>query len=299
MLSEREYMHWPVSKRHRVFRAPWFAVIIAANIITFLVQVVGSGTQYRFVIEDYLSLMPAELLRGRVWQLLTYQFLHGSLVHLTLNMIGLYFFGRAIEEQCRSKRFLTIYLGSGFAGGLLQTLWAYIPFIGIQNTHVVGASAGVFGLVAAYAILNSTASITVLVFFVIPVTIRARYLLWIEIVLALWGMLDTSSSIAHAAHLGGMLFGIAYAKAILNGLTPTTIIGSLRPRIYPRNFLPMREKNKSTISIHDIDNIPPEELLEKSIDPILDKIATHGIQSLTEQERRILELARERITKKR
>jgi len=64
-------------------------------------------------------------------------------------------------------------------------------------------------------------------------------------------------------------------------------------------FTSAGKKQNTTISIHDIDNIPPEELLEKSVDPILDKIATHGIQSLTEQERRILELARERITKKR
>src|SRR6266705_7033107 len=153
----------------------------------------------------YGALSLAGLKRGFIWQLLTFQFLHGGLPHLVLNSVVLYSFGRALEEFLGKRAFLKLYLLSGFAGGIAQILLALVSsrFAG----PMVGASAGICGLVAAFALLSPQS--TIYVAFVIP--FRAVYFLPLLIAgTVLLLVLPTADHIAHAAHLGGMLAGIAW-----------------------------------------------------------------------------------------
>jgi membrane associated rhomboid family serine protease len=250
----------------------------------------------------YLALFPDDLARGWVWQLLTFQFLHdpNNLLHLVLNCAMLYMFGRPLEAALGRASFLRLYFGSGTVGGLVQVLlaWGFPHHFG--RAPVVGASAGVFGLVAAFAWLNRNASITTLVAFIIPVSMKAKYLLVAEAVLAVFGLLAKSGGIAHGAHLGGLLAGLAYAQFVVLG-RPRFGWRRVRPAAVRRELVgthaagPRNRRHRSTVGS---DDLPAADFISKEVDPILDKISSHGIQSLTPQERRILELARAKMNQR-
>jgi membrane associated rhomboid family serine protease len=243
------------------------------------------------------------LAHGYVWQLVTYQFLHGGMLHLLVNMLVVYFFGRALEDALGRTALLRIYLLSGVVGGLVQILYQvamqkFEP--GLAAASVVGASASGLGLLAAYAALFPHREITLLLFFFIPVSLRARTLLWISIGLALFGMVAPMGSVAEAAHLGGIATGLAYIHWIVQG-SGWPSLSRLRPAARPRVLVsapfpkrPFWQRSKSS----EVEDLPPAEFISREVDPILDKISANGIQSLTERERRILEAARAKMAKR-
>src|SRR5205085_1568694 len=114
------------------------------------------------------------------WQLLSFQLMHASLWHVVGNCYAIYLFGRDVEVALGVKSFLTLYFSSGVLGGLFQAL-AGVLLPNVFGGAVVGASAGAFGLVAAYALLYPDR--VLLLFFILP--IRAKYLLLLEAVLAI------------------------------------------------------------------------------------------------------------------
>jgi hypothetical protein len=163
---------------------------------------------------------------------------------------------------------------------------------------MVGASAGICGLVAAFALLAPDSNIYV--FFVLP--IRARYLLPVMILLPLVLLLGSGESqIAHAAHLGGTLGGIAYLKLVYEAGRSFFKWPRSR-RASPRRELVRAPTAKRSFwqkeSSAPVDDLPPGEFISREVDPILDKISAHGIQSLSERERRILEAARAKMAKR-
>lgn len=273
--------------------------VIAACFVVQSLAVVHGG--HGGWINRNLALSLDGLGRGYFWQLLTFQFLHGGLLHLMVNLIVLFFFGRALEEHLGRRRFLRLYLGSGVLGGLLQMLFA-----AVIPTHfgggVVGASAGVFGLVAAFAALFPDRTLTLLVFFVLPVSMRARTLLWLSIGLAVFGIVVPGDGIAHAAHLGGIIGGWGYIRWFVAGTGMRMGWGRggssvRRPRVLARTASSDRARWRRADAATN-DDLPPEEFMSREVDPILDKISAHGFQSLTEREREILEKARAKITRR-
>ena len=254
-----------------------------------------------------LALSADGLRHGRVYQLITFQFLHGGLWHLLGNMMGLYFFGRAVEAILGSRGMLALYLISGTVGGLLQ-MGLEFAFPSYFGAGVVGASAGVFGLIAAFAVHAPDDLITMLLFFVQPVTFPAKVILWVEGGIALFGILspfvtstlsDSSGVlVAHAAHLGGMLTGIVWIRWRM----AAPAFGFWRP--FARNR-PLRRDAPSPLprraarsARRKPEELPPAEFISREVDPILEKISAHGIHSLTERERQILEAARSRMAKR-
>ena len=153
---------------------------------------------------------------------------------------------------------------------------------------MVGASACAFGLVAAYALMFPERELTLLLFFIIPVHLRAKTLLIGSAVLALAGFFFPKAimpGVAHAAHLGGMAMGWFFVRKILQG-DWSRLTGALRPakKVLPRRISPEPLEKKSAAGF-----------VESEVDPILDKISAHGLQSLTPREREILEAARKHI----
>src|SRR5580658_6888115 len=145
MLNDRPYMRTP-------YRPGWSMTMILCVTVAacFLAQMVLSGfTGMDKWIMDWLALSKAGMQRGLIYQLITYQFLHAGFGHVFLNLLGLYFFGRAMEEVLGSVGMLKLYLASGVAGGLLHIGLACAFPDTFGKIWVVGASAGVFGLVAA------------------------------------------------------------------------------------------------------------------------------------------------------
>ena len=280
-------------------------VLVLINVAVFVLQVVLGfwGRSLHNAIFSNLELSQSGLAHGFVWQLVTYQFLHGGPLHLVVNMLLVYFFGRAIEDALGSKTLLRIYLLSGVVGGLVQILYQVLMHKVIPSYivgSVVGASASGLGLLAAYAALFPHREITLLLFFFIPVTLRAQTLLWISLGLAIFGMIVPMGNVAEAAHLGGIITGLAYIHWIVQG-TGWPSFGRAKPADRPRVLVtapfpkkPFWQRSKAA----ETEDLPPAEFISREVDPILDKISANGIQSLTERERRILEAARAKMAKR-
>src|SRR6185503_1778792 len=117
----------------------------------FSLQVFSSSELYYYILH-YGALSLDGVKQGYVWQFLTFQFLHGEFWHLAFNGLTLYMFGKALEDTLGKRAFLMMYLASGVAGGLLQFLLALIwPHLGAPT---VGASAGISGVLGAFALLR-------------------------------------------------------------------------------------------------------------------------------------------------
>ena len=283
--------------RRPAFRFRWSAtvVLLMVNVAAFILQ----NVLYRFSTlptDDYFALSVEGLRHGFVWQLLTYQFMHGGLIHLALNCWAIYIFGREVEETLGRNIFLTLYFTSGVIGGLFQAL-AGVLLGGRFAAPVVGASAGAFGLVSAYAALYPERPLMLLLFFIIPVNMRAKFLLLFSAILTVIGLVFPMDNIAHAAHLGGMLTGIVFVRYAIHWHWHWPRLRRTRPQLLrplvKASHGPGARWGQSSARV-DTD-LPPDEFLSKAVDPILDKISAHGIQSLTERERRILQTAREKM----
>lgn len=299
MLSDRPYLRdTPTSRRWATS-----VVLIIANAVVYLLILIALQSRQPFVMNviELLPLDPRALARGYVWQLLTFQFLHAGTFHLLINCAMLYMFGRPLEMAMGRGAFLKLYFGSGVFGGLVQAVGAWLLPNQFGIGPVVGASAGVFGLIAAFAWINRDTSITMLLGFIIPVSMKAKYLLAVEVVLAILGLLSGESGIAHGAHLGGMVFGVAFANYVVLGNLLRFFRRKTHRIIRPPELIRARassEKQNFGNSGSDDKDLPPEEFISREVDPILDKISQQGIQSLTERERRILEMARSKMNRR-
>jgi membrane associated rhomboid family serine protease len=304
MLDDRPYMRTP-------YRPGWsMTTILCVTLVAcFLGQMVLQAVMGEGWMLDNLALSLNGLAHWKIYQLITFQFLHGGLFHLLGNLIGLYFFGRAVENILGSKEMLKLYLVSGTIGGLLQ--------VGLQlvlrqvlpdyfESGVVGASAGVFGLIAAFAIHAPDNPITLLVFFVLPVTFPAKVLLMVEGGISILGVLapflkmpSLAGNVAHAAHLGGMLTGMAWMRWAMTTHRSFAFWRPFSKRPPSKREVASPSPKRALKSARKkSEELPPAEFISREVDPILEKISAHGIHSLTERERQILEAARSRMARR-
>jgi membrane associated rhomboid family serine protease len=294
MIEERYYMRRPSGG---VYRSATFT-LIALQVIAFLVQIAVLGPSLQLTPAASLFALSAEGLRhGYVWQLITFQFMHGGFTHLLLNCVAIYIFGIGVEEALGRKSFYALYFSSGVFGGLMQAVLGIILKGTIFEAAVVGASAGAFGLTAAFALLYPDSLL--MLFFVVPM--KAKYLLPISVIMALVFMFIPSKggNVAHAAHLGGMLAGYVYVKYAVHWHFNWPRPGRARRRPMRRLIrVPANKPSDWRDTVPVEEDLPADEFLTREVDPILDKISAQGIQSLTERERRILERARSKVGKR-
>ena len=222
-------------------RSPATFAVLAVNLCVFIVQYYLLSPHEKFWFEDNLPLSLDGLRAGHIWQLLTYQFLHAGWFHILVNSWAIFVFGRVVEQVLGWPRMLGLYFLSGVMGGLLQMAGAWLWPSLFGDPSIVGASAGAFGLVAAFAALFPRQKLLMLLFFVIPIAMRARTLLGLSIVLSLVGIAYPALShtlyrytspavrneifdplflnIGHAAHLGGLLTGFTLALILKRDYT--------------------------------------------------------------------------------
>jgi membrane associated rhomboid family serine protease len=256
-------------------------LIIWLNVIIFFVQLVCGAVNFPYF-EQFLALSANGLRRGFVWQPVTYMFLHDGPWHILINLFVLWFFGREVEYFIGPKCFTRLYFAAGLAGA---ALWLAFNFQ--SPTSVIGASAAVLGCVIAFATLFPNREVTLLVFFVLPVTLKAKYLALVAVAIDMVPLLQrTDTGVAHLAHLGGAALGYLYIKQLGYGATPRWLLWlqDIAGRLKPRRPPPPRD-------------LSPEEYMREQVDPILDKIAREGMQSLTRRERKILESAKDLMQK--
>jgi len=283
------------------FLPPVIKYLIIINVIVFIIELMGKqiAIGYNITVYDvlirYFSLMPLGY-GFQIWQLITYQFIHGGFWHIAINMFVLWMFGIEVENLWGTKKFIIFYLMCGVVAGIAQLFLP--PLIGEPLAPTIGASGAIFGVLIAFGMLFPDRYIYL--YFFIPV--KAKYLIAFFVLLEFFSIDSPGSNVAHLAHLGGALAGFVYI--MLDPSVNVSLKNILRRRAYKRggtvhnpfnkvselfkkkddniqevNFYEIKDKNKDK----DTSKITQEE-----IDRILDKISQSGYQNLTEEEKKIL-----------
>jgi membrane associated rhomboid family serine protease len=202
----------------RGFITPGVEILVLICAGVFLVQTLvsllaGPLVAYHYITQQF-GLIPSAVTHGlRLWQPFTYIFLHGGLLHLLLNMLFLWMFGRELEAIWGKRRFLNFFFLCGVGAGLINVLVKTIPvFFGRQPSDVptIGASGAIFGILIANAILFPDRRIWIFPF---PVTIPMRPYVAAMGAIEFFGTLGSGGdNVSHICHLGGMLVGYAYLR---------------------------------------------------------------------------------------
>ena len=222
------------------------------------------------------------------WSLISYMFLHQDLFHLLGNMIMLYFGGRIFTEFLGNQRIVALYFAGGLAGALLyMLLYNTIPMFadaGI-NANLIGSSAAVLAIF--FAIASYLPNYEVSLILIGPV--RLKYIALFLFILDLLSI-DQSNPGGHIAHIGGALFGIAYATGLRKGYDFTTSFNKMVDAV--ANLFSDRKKSNATrMKVSYKENNTQKTKAAKIaknkqevIDAILDKISKSGYDSLTKEE---------------
>jgi membrane associated rhomboid family serine protease len=199
---------------------PFTQALIIVNVIGFLLQLLF-GEQMLF----WFALWPGDgtglstLPLTAPWQLVTYSLLHGNTFHLLFNMFAVWMFGSSLELAWGAKRTAVTYVSAVITGAIAQ-LFAGAA-LGAPNAPVIGASAGVFGILLAYALVFPHTRIMLLI---PPIPLPARVFVALYAALELFlGVTGTQSGVAHFAHLGGLLggwLGYRYGAGLSSGYRP-------------------------------------------------------------------------------
>lgn len=239
--------------------------LIVINVMVFIIIHIFRNIAWNV----FFGLVPALVFpRLMIWQLGTYLFLHSGLLHLLLNMLMLWMFGTVLESRWGSKRFLFYYFFTGIGAGLCSVIFAFNSI-----SPVVGASGAIFGLLVAYAMMFPDS--VILLFFIFPMKMKYAAIVLAGINL-LGAISNPGGAVAYIAHLGGGLFGYIYLK--------NERIRTILSRLNPENIKNSMKKNQ------EITQRKKKEDINKQIDGILDKISAQGMDSLTKQEKALLEL---------
>lgn len=152
-----------------------------------------------------LMQMPADVPHFWPWQLVSYAFLHGSVLHLLLNMYALWLFGTRLENLWGSRLFTLYYFTCVMGAALSQLIVFSFTAQPGELYPTLGASGGVFGLLLAFGLLFPN---EIIILLIPPIPLKAKWFVIIYGFIELWaGVTGTEAGIAHFAHLGGMLSG--------------------------------------------------------------------------------------------
>jgi len=147
--------------------------------------------------------------RFRLWQPLTYLFLHVDFLHVFFNMFGLWMFGAQIERDWGSRRFLRYYLLTGVGAGVLNVAVSLLWGGPAATVPTIGASGAIYGLLLAFGLLYPHQPVFILFLFPVPARISVLIYGTLTFLSALQG---PGSGVSHVSHLGGMLLGLVYLR---------------------------------------------------------------------------------------
>jgi membrane associated rhomboid family serine protease len=259
--------------------SPMVKALIITNTIIFLLQIV-----LPFQVVVPFSLVPDMVIHKLYfWQLFTYMFLHGGFFHLFFNMFVLWMFGSEVEGMWGSREFLRYYFITGIGAAIFYTIVCLIFPALHPEIPTIGASGAIFGLLVAFAMIYPNRLIYL--YFLFP--IKAKHLVIFFALLELFASVHyTDSGIANVAHLGGMLVGFLYIKG---GWRIDSFYGRIK------DYLKGGKIKIRMVDDHDTGSEGDWMDDEDEIDRILDKISSSGIDSLTDEEKGVLNRASKRI----
>ncbi len=269
--------------------------ILSALVVGFVLQNIFGRWFESNVFERLFALTPDSLARGYVWTLVSYTLLHGGILHLLFNALGIFLLGRELVPLLGSRRFLTVYLSAAVLGGL--------TWVGVHHftggMALVGASSCVMMMFILFACFYPDREVTFLLFFVLPVTIKPKYLAWILVGVDLLGFLFSElpggsfdTGIAYSSHLGGIAAGWIYYRYFHanNGWDRA-------PSIELPAWIRRRRKAGPATPSFKVNLGRPSDSLRAEVDRILDKINSQGFGALTEEEKRILDEAKDLLSR--
>jgi membrane associated rhomboid family serine protease len=226
----------------------------------------------------------------RLWQLVTYMFLHGGWFHIIFNLLGMWMFAGELENHWGSRLFLKYYLYTGIGAGIFIAAMNYmlqLRYGGSLPSYqptTIGASGALYGLLLAFGMIWPNRE--VLLYFLFP--IKMKYLVIIFGLLEFFGTLSSiqapAGNISHIGHVGGIASGLVFLLAARTRKGARTGARSGRgtsPGLLKKYRLRKKQREIS------------ERIEAKAIiDRLLEKIARQGMSSLTSEERKNLEWAR-------
>ena len=248
-----------------------------------------------------------------IYQLFTYMFMHGGWGHLFFNMFALWMFGCVMENVWGPKKFLFYYIFCGVGAGIVQEISQYVSlYYMISNQQIVGftssfssvwsdpslaqmlnawttvgASGAIYAILLAFGMSFPEERIFI---FPLPIPIKAKWFVIFYVGLELFMALGTSNdSVAHFAHLGGMLFGFLLIKYWQRH--PDAYYGRNKGKSFfdkMRSHIGNRDKSVGNERKTDWDYNADKKATEEKIDLILDKIRKNGYASLTKEEKQFL-----------
>lgn len=299
-------------KRGFSFFPPVLKSLLIINVIVFMIDTFFlemlsfGGVPLSYLFTKYFALQPIQRDIFYPWQLVTYLFMHGGLGHIFFNLFALWMFGADLENLWGSRRFLVFYLLCGIGAGLVQLGVQLFP--GSELAATVGASGAIFGILLAFGLTFPDRPIIMFpIFFPIP----AKYFVLIYAGLDLFSGLTGGShssdpnapKVAHFAHLGGAVFGFLLLKygdklRIFTGIDRVINIFSSNKQYVPkRPTSPLRRVDvvspTTTVSSPSVGRgsgmfVEGQEIPQRQIDTILDKISSTGFNSLSDEEKKIL-----------
>jgi membrane associated rhomboid family serine protease len=306
MLHDRDYMREPSRPAWLEYLWPdAVTFLVVANVVVFVIQ------QGFHVAVDHLptgeyrpwfELSLQALLDAKLWTVFTHMFVHESLWHLLGDCLAIFCVGKSVQSLLGARPFLYIYFVSGLVGAGLQLVMQ--RFVGIP---VFGATACISGVFMALAVLLPQEEVTSLIYFIFPVRLRLWNLAKVVLALtAVFGLLQVTrvwnSGLAHFAHIGGALAGWYLVRFMGYGGPGYTYDQLWNERPAPTEQSHEYASVKARRRVVDLDEtewtptiMSAKEFIEKEIDPILEKISAHGMDSLTVEERKLLERARTEI----
>jgi len=157
---------------------------------------------------SFFALVPVSFVfEYRFWQIITYSFLHGDVMHLFLNLMMLVFIGSELEAVWGTARFLKFYFICVIAGGVAYLLLQLVSSGQSLHIPMVGASAGVYGLLIAYGLMFAERTLLFMMLF----PMKAKHFIWVLAGIEFMStVFSTRAGVAGIAHLGGMGAGWLY-----------------------------------------------------------------------------------------
>ncbi len=261
---------------------------ILAFVATFVLRLHGVDMEDLFGLHFFLAS------HFRLYQFITYMFIHGNLAHIFFNMFALWMFGRIIEQVFGVRRYLIFYFVCGIGAGLMQELVQYAEFTArglgqyplemisgaLNSWTTVGASGAIYGILLAFGMTFPNERMFIIP---IPIPIKAKYFVSAYAVIELLSaVLRSADGVAHMAHLGGMLFALIL---ILYWRKPRGTFSRWWKKTFQRQSKPKMKARQGGRFADEMNYNARRKAQDEEIDRILDKVKKHGYGSLTEEEK--------------
>lgn len=289
--------------------------LLIINVLTFLATLViqsSSGID----LNNILGLHFFRASEFRIYQLVTYMFMHGGFAHLFFNMFALWMFGVVVEGVWGPRKFLFYYIACGIGAGLMQELAQFVEIylqlnaqapLGVGEAFIVmgqlanqlnglttvGASGAIYAILLAFGMIFPENKIFI---FPIPIPIKAKWFVMGYAALELYqAMAGTGGNVAHLAHLGGMIFGFfmirywqRHPSHDFTQRRGTNAFERMKD-FYEKHRQPTPESPRGeTRAESDWDYNARRKAEQDEVDRILDKIRKSGYDSLTREEKQRL-----------